>query len=828
MVCWDPDGPGPLPQQLVIGGYFLTADSVPARCVAAWDGRQWRGFGEGLFATSSLGGSGVTSLLVHNGELYASGIFALTSGGTAVPQVAKWNGVAWVAVGTPFSGGSINALASFAGDLWVGGRFSAGGGANLVRLSGNAWAGFGNGTIEMGTQVDSLAVRGDSLLIGGVFAGTLVQLDSHGLRSPVGTSPFSIVPNGSITSFATDGDDIYVAGDFRLLDGSQPGVMHYDGAMWTAMASPTTAQVRRVAKYNSAVYLSAGTTGVPTDLLRWDGATWVTVNPEEQFASSDTSIGVRILGIYQDHLILGGSFSGLYNLAVETDIPRVMFSLAMMDANETIAPMSRGLGARVSSFTEFQGHTIATGRFTSIGPVSGGRQSAGRPGRLAQMDDDGFWVPFPGGLPDNNTWCSATWSNQLVVGGEPFNVGSVTNAVVAAWDGSQWHDMSAGALNFPVSMVTAGDELWASFVTATPLTEYSHLAVGRWNGTGWDIFTSQYGYLALTAIGSEVYVSDGIEQRILRWNGAAFENLPLPTGAVRVRVIGVFQGDLVALGSGNVDVMYRWNGSAWSKGVALLPGTILPATQSLGRSVESHGVMYLGSTGYEGSAGIEKIYSWDGYAWGNLGVMYVRTLFSSQISFSGSVRPPSLVRHGDDEIFVGGTFLYARFRNNTFGPAGAFFARIVTPERLATVAAPSGVITAYAGRSIEFEWEFASPATSYSWGVPSSIGTVSGRTSSRLRIDNLLVTSGVTITCTASDGCQTFSLPWSTLVVLTGCDTDFNKDGNSDAGDIDYMIDAVAGGENPTNADLDFNTDGNVDSGDIDALINAIAGGGCP
>ena len=69
------------------------------------------------------------------------------------------------------------------------------------------------------------------------------------------------------------------------------------------------------------------------------------------------------------------------------------------------------------------------------------------------------------------------------------------------------------------------------------------------------------------------------------------------------------------------------------------------------------------------------------------------------------------------------------------------------------------------------------------------------------------------------------------VTVLAGgptCDPDVNQDGNADQGDIDYLVNVVAGGDNPTNIDPDFNHDGNVDQGDIDALVNVVAGGDCP
>ncbi|MFZ2872986.1 MAG: hypothetical protein WAZ94_00725 [Phycisphaerales bacterium] len=60
------------------------------------------------------------------------------------------------------------------------------------------------------------------------------------------------------------------------------------------------------------------------------------------------------------------------------------------------------------------------------------------------------------------------------------------------------------------------------------------------------------------------------------------------------------------------------------------------------------------------------------------------------------------------------------------------------------------------------------------------------------------------------------------------CDPDYNQDGNVDQDDVRYLVDVIAGGENPTGRDPDFNLDGNVDQDDFAALVNVIAGGPCP
>ncbi|MFA6043669.1 MAG: cytochrome c peroxidase [Phycisphaerales bacterium] len=60
------------------------------------------------------------------------------------------------------------------------------------------------------------------------------------------------------------------------------------------------------------------------------------------------------------------------------------------------------------------------------------------------------------------------------------------------------------------------------------------------------------------------------------------------------------------------------------------------------------------------------------------------------------------------------------------------------------------------------------------------------------------------------------------------CDPDVNKDGNADSDDVSYLINVVAGGDNPSEIDPDFNKDGNVDFNDVDSLVNTVAGGPCP
>ena len=94
----------------------------------------------------------------------------------------------------------------------------------------------------------------------------------------------------------------------------------------------------------------------------------------------------------------------------------------------------------------------------------------------------------------------------------------------------------------------------------------------------------------------------------------------------------------------------------------------------------------------------------------------------------------------------------------------------------------------------------------------------------------------VGLRCLVSNSCQSVESDAADVVVLSAtdpscgpaCDPDVNQDGNADQGDIDYLINVVAGGDNPSGTEPDFNRDGNADQGDVDSLINVVAGGACP
>lgn len=840
-VTWDPDGDGPLPEVLVVLGAFSSVDGVLANGVAMWDGREWKPLGAGLTPRSA---ADTGALVVHNGELYAAGSFKIPANGAqGLARLAKWDGATWTQVGADLNG-VVTSLVSFAGKLHVGGQFSVRNVRNLAALTGGAWTGFGpqfplSGAIEDGSsRVNSLVVQGDSLLIGGTFSQYLTRQDAAGNRTPVGPAlagQFS--QSGGVKSMYATRTDVYIAGDFRLSNGTIPGVMHWDGTTWTAMTTPNTT-VNSIRGWQSELYITLRSSVSNDAILRWNGEAWVAASPREYFLGSDVMSAV---GEYQDHLILGGVFSGMY--PVQNPQPgyggRVMYGLARLDGDGNVTPVSRGLGGRVMAFAEFQGKTIAAGRFVTIGTSGTGPQTPGTPGHLAEMGEDGFWKPFAGGLPDNNIWAATSYEDQLIIGGESFNVGGVTNALVASWDGASWHDMSAGAPNIPLRLLSAGNQLWGAFSTTGSQNGLTQL--GRWNGASWDVYPTRLGNLGnmrMLSVGGELFATDVDAKRVVRLTAAGPEALPLPLFEADVLALGGFRGEL--LGVSGDERLYRWDGAGWVS-IGLLP-SVARRLLTDGSYAEADGIMYLGAAGgasgsyYDGGL----VMAWDGHAWGTPAALSQNPAYPTSLIFGG-LGTPLVASHGEAEVFVGGSFVSNRFNSGMVvvprSPA-AYFGRIETPTRLATIEAPPATLVRDAGQSVELTWTLSSTPTRYFWsmgstfltdGVMPGVGVVSGAATGHLRIDQLEPGATGLISGSVRDGCEmSVYLAPTYLFVNPPCDPDLNGDGAVDSGDVDYLINVTAGGDNPESVDPDFNHDGVADQTDVEALINAVAGGGCP
>jgi hypothetical protein len=297
LLVFDPDGTGPEPEELYVGGGFNSAGGVPGtRGIARWNGVRWASVGGGLSGTTGFarqlasfdpdgpgpeprrlvaGGWGValwnggqwatlgtlpanyyvTGLVEYDAdgmgpELPRLIVCGYPTSGPEDPKVHAWNGTAWQALPEPVTApefANARELGVFdedgAGPAGASLFIALNGGGGIRKLVGGAWEVVGGGLVRSGMYLcNSLAV---------------VDLDGPG-------------PGRSV---------LLVGGDFTTAGAiTSPGVAAWTGSEWLPMAlsSWITVEAFAVADYTQG-------SGAPTlyayafgALAEWDGAeqTW--------------------------------------------------------------------------------------------------------------------------------------------------------------------------------------------------------------------------------------------------------------------------------------------------------------------------------------------------------------------------------------------------------------------------------------------------------------------------------------------------------------------------------------------------------------------------
>ena len=162
---------------LVVGGRFRKSFGDPAEAVMAWDGQQWLELDQGLWAGQ------VEEVYVHEGELYAGGVFFIP-GDPDMCFLARWDGQHWQRVG--YLDNKVLTFASTDSGLYMGGGFNFIGGVphNKVVRYGPAATPTAVEAMPVGQDwsVSPNPAQGRLLLHNpqGRYLGTLTWLDATG------------------------------------------------------------------------------------------------------------------------------------------------------------------------------------------------------------------------------------------------------------------------------------------------------------------------------------------------------------------------------------------------------------------------------------------------------------------------------------------------------------------------------------------------------------------------------------------------------------------------------------------------------------------------
>jgi hypothetical protein len=242
------DGSGPA---LWVGGDLVAPGPWISNDVARWNGHNW-------VYTEPLDDEVTAFGVFDDGtgpSMYAGGFFDL---GGLTRGIARWDGMHWVSLGGDgLFGGQfvwVNAMATFdaglGSELYIGGNFQGGGATNsyaLVRWNGTAWLplGTGLGPASSPTVVNALQVfddgTGPALYVGGVFstAGGRAVNDvakwdgSHwsalgtGADGPAGVYAFAVFDDGS-------GPALYASGSFQTAGSN---IAKWNGTSWVGVVN---------------------------------------------------------------------------------------------------------------------------------------------------------------------------------------------------------------------------------------------------------------------------------------------------------------------------------------------------------------------------------------------------------------------------------------------------------------------------------------------------------------------------------------------------------------------------------------------------------------
>lgn len=520
---FDPDGPGPEPSSLVVGGQFPLAGQAAVNNVASWNGTEWKPMGAGF-------NGAVNALAVHNGQLYAGGSFTDAGAAPGAPpglgRVARWNAStgAWEALGAGVtsSGATVSALASYGGRLYAGGQFTAAGGTpanNIASWDGVQWARLGAGG-------------------GGAAPG------GGGVEFS-GTTPFQV----GVSTLAVFDGRLIVGGHFNRAAGVSvgPSLARWDGSAWSGFgAFLSSAQAGRVLALRSfsgdtASYLYAG-----GEFTAIDGT-----------AASNIARYVR--GTISDTpwTALGGGL----NSAVTS----FYVSGAISPTGATAATLAAGI------------QRLSGGAWTQVAPEAanfvttyGGTLTAGVDGRLAQRAGSA-WAPIGPGLGampqavlphDGRLWALAgvSWAD-----GQPA-LGA------ARWEGASWTPVDgSGGSGINTTIWSMRD--WASVPGLMVLTGYGPTGIGpwltSWNGSAWSTLptSASSGSATLRILGGDIYLCTSTAVR--RWVSPSMITAQVGGSLANPVDVVLWDGALHAATDAGI---LRFNGTSWGLGPSLRTG----------------------------------------------------------------------------------------------------------------------------------------------------------------------------------------------------------------------------------------------------------------
>lgn len=745
MVVWDPDGEGPLPDYLVVGGTFTEIGTAVAQNLAMWDGQTWREVGGGVNGK-------VNALHVHNGELVVGGSF--TRAGTVnARNIARFNGTVWNRLRNG-TGGEVLSLTTHDGQLIVGGWFTSVDTATFARFvaswDGSFWSPLDEGFTSAATGLASFNGR---LYAIGRFPWGLLVWDGS-VWSPAGS--FSAMEAYSI---GVVGNRLIVTG--RFVYGSP--ISAFDGTSWTSLNGPGAHPNTMFATIEYQGNIVGGgsfwpSTETQPTIRVFDGTEWKPLGPNMHNQ-------IHSMIIYKGKLIAAAGFGlGRSTRGSSEQTFTMRHPISMFDGTSWTPLAATGTNNTVNCFAKHEGRLIAGGYFTTIETT--------RANSIASFDGTS-WSAFSSGM-DDGVEAITVHNNQIIAGGRFTKAGGQAALRVAQWDGTSWSPLGAGLPGTVSDLASFDNRLFA-------LVELSQSmrAVFQWNGASWQsvlsanlVATSSWPQDAFVIAHGRFFFALG---SLYEYTNGTWVNHGFPSGQIVAATPGEILLTVATYGG-----LYDWNGSNF---IPLTP----PRTQGLGSEINAlayiQGNLYVVGNSIESASGRADMVRL------SLGTLQpVASVLYPQ--FTPAIASITEYR---GEVFIGGLFSSA----NGINSAG--FARLSLNGVPWIASQPMGTINQCQGNAVSVG---IIPASGYSglgyrWtrngvllqDIP---GRIEGTITPRLTLPRAFRADSGTYSCTIQNSCgETTSLE----AVVSICFSDFDCSGEITMSDLTMFLNSWFSGD---------------------------------
>lgn len=582
---WDPDGPGPQPAVVVLGGAFQVVGNAVARGLALYD----PGTGECTSLGTGVSGSVTALAVLPNNDLVVAGIFQSIDG-VAATNVARWDGSSWLpmAAGLPFTPWAMTLAAN--GDPIAAG-YTALGAQRVLRWNGTNWVAMGNGLTgtvwALATLPNGDVIAGGSLVLPGPN-NNLARWDGVSWSVFAGN-----VDGGVLALLPLPNGDLIAGGGFLNAGGvATSSIARWDGTTWSGLGGGIFNPVYSLANLPNGDLVAGGlfgaAGGVPANqVARWDGTAWSSMGSGLGISAVNPAVPVRtLLPLPNGDVVAGGSF-----LSIGGDVDYV----ARWNGSAWAQIRSGTGGAVLASAEAANGDLLVVGDFTTIEGVAANRV-ARRSG--------GIWQALGSGADGAVNAVLQMPNGDIVIGGAFTSVGGVAANRIARWDGTQWWPIGGGLPATVNSLaIGAGPQILASGTFLDRVAVWDGQA---WNGTG--IAGSLFGSRLLTLADGSVFAPSAG-----RWNGVVWVPVPGVSGTAGLLALALApNGDW--FGSFSASGVRRWNGTTWVTLGGTFNGTIADLL------VLPNGDLLAGGNFTTiATVPIVRLARWDGTAWSPVG-----------------------------------------------------------------------------------------------------------------------------------------------------------------------------------------------------------------